>query len=163
MSYETIQTALTALINVTAIAGFGGIALHAFWTSHCNWMAEYCPPVAPPNQDAQTLTENLLIEIFQLTGSGEAIAPEPEDIWSMPISTSSPRYWVRSTPPQPPTLYLLPPAKEEVKPAKKSRKTAAKPKTSATPKRKKAARMYTTFKGRSPRPEKSAIALMSTK
>jgi hypothetical protein len=46
MSYELIQAALTALINVTAIAGFGGIAIHAIWLHHRNWMAEYCPPVA---------------------------------------------------------------------------------------------------------------------
>lgn len=89
--YDLIQSALTATIESVAIAGFGGIALHAFWTSHCNWMAKYCPPVAPPTPDAQPLTENLLIEIFKGAGSGEAnalytpdtqepeaIAPEPQ-------------------------------------------------------------------------------------
>jgi hypothetical protein len=45
MSYELIQAALTALINVTAIAGFGSIAVHAIWQQHRNWMAEYSPAV----------------------------------------------------------------------------------------------------------------------
>lgn len=111
--YDLIQSMLTVFINVTAIAGFGGIIAHAFGKQHTNWMAEYCPAL---NREQ----------------------PEPDDIWSMPISTSSPRYWGRSTQPQQPILYLLPPAREEVKPAnKKSRKTTAKTKTSATPRKKK--------------------------
>lgn len=146
MTYEMIQAALTNLITFTAIAGFGGIALHAFWTFHCNWMAEYCPPVAPPTLDAQPLTENLLIEIFLKTE--EAIAPytpeatevdkalespdipsQPEaiaeDIWDSGVRTSAPRYWVRQSQSIKPTLALMP-AKEEAKSVAPTRKTVTK-------------------------------------
>lgn len=44
---EALQNLLTIAIETVAIAGFGGIALHAIWSSHCNWMNEYCPPVKP--------------------------------------------------------------------------------------------------------------------
>ena len=44
---ETLQNLLTIAIEATAIIGFGGIALHAFWSSHCKWMAEYCPTIEP--------------------------------------------------------------------------------------------------------------------
>lgn len=59
MSYDLIQSALTATIEFVAIAGFGGIIAHAFITSHCRWMATYCPPVTPfveeTNSDADSL------------------------------------------------------------------------------------------------------------
>lgn len=42
---ETLQNLLAIAIEVVAVAGFGGIVLHAIWSSHCKWMKEYCPPV----------------------------------------------------------------------------------------------------------------------
>ncbi len=44
---QAIQAFLTIAIEVTAIVGFGGIALHAIWSRHRRWMATYCPPIAP--------------------------------------------------------------------------------------------------------------------
>jgi hypothetical protein len=141
MTYELIQAALTNLITFTAIAGLSGIILRDFYTSHRRWMQTYCPPVAPAAaSNPPTDTVNLSLKYFEVgkVETGEAIAPiapsrEPqpaefENIWEAPINTSSPRYWVRPTQPQQPTVYLLPAAKEEVKPAtKKTRKTPAKP------------------------------------
>lgn len=53
MLSEMIQSALTATIEIVAIAGFGGIALHAIYTSHKRFMAEFCPPVAPYTPETQ--------------------------------------------------------------------------------------------------------------
>lgn len=143
MTYEFIQAFLTNLITFTAIAGLSGIILRDFYTSHCRWMQTYCPQVAPAAaSNPPTDTVNLSLKYFEVgkVETGEAIAPiapsqEPqpaefENIWEAPIATSSPRYWMRPTQLQQPTVYLLPAAKEEVKP-KKSRKTPASPKAPA--------------------------------
>lgn len=146
MSYEFIQAALTNLITFTAIAGFGGIVAHAMWKQHQTWMQTYCPLVAPlesilPIDNVNSKSKYLQVEI--IAPIEPALNREPaefEDIWETAIASSSPRYWVRPTPQEQPTLYLLPPAKEEVKLAtKKSRKAASITKTPATSKRKKAA------------------------
>lgn len=42
-----IQTALTYAVDAIAIIGISGIIVHAFYTSHCQWMAANCPPVKP--------------------------------------------------------------------------------------------------------------------
>jgi pyruvate/2-oxoglutarate dehydrogenase complex dihydrolipoamide acyltransferase (E2) component len=55
--------------------------------------------------------------MFQLTDSGEAIAP---DIWQEDIATSAPRYWVRQPQSTKPVLMLMP-TKEEAKPAAPTR------------------------------------------
>ena len=49
---ETLQNLLTIAIEATAVLGFSGIAAHAFFASHRNWQATYCPPVAPFQQEA---------------------------------------------------------------------------------------------------------------
>ena len=49
---QAIQHILTLAIEVFAIAGFGGIFLHALYTHHQRWMQEHCPPVEPYNPDA---------------------------------------------------------------------------------------------------------------
>jgi hypothetical protein len=49
---ETLQSLLTIVIEATAVLGFSGIAAHALFTSHCNWQATYCPPVAPFQEEA---------------------------------------------------------------------------------------------------------------
>lgn len=147
MTYELIQAGLTNLITFTAIAGFAGCVMHSFYVSHQQFMAEYCPPVALLESILPIDNSNSKSKYLQVEKKTKAIAPitpitqqAEEDIWEAPIATSSPRYWVRSTQPQQPTLYLLPPAKEEIKPAtKKTRKTPAKSKTPAASKRKKAA------------------------
>lgn len=134
MTYELIQAALTHLITFTAIAGFGGIAIHAMWSQHKTWLQTYCPPI----DNGISKSKYLQVEIIEPGLNREPA--DVEDIWAMAIASSSPRYWVRPTPQEQPTLYLLPPAKEEVKLAtKKSRKAASITKTPATSKRKKAA------------------------
>ena len=45
--YNSIQVALTYAFQAIAIIGISGIISHAFYTSHCEWMAENCPPVKP--------------------------------------------------------------------------------------------------------------------
>lgn len=49
---ETLQNLLTFAIEFIALTGFGGITLHAIWSSHCKWMNEYCPPVRPFEEPA---------------------------------------------------------------------------------------------------------------
>lgn len=74
MTYELIQSALTALINVTAIAGTTGIIIHALYTQHKRFMDAYCPSVAPHTPDTQ---------------EAEALAPEqPEETTVTPAEIS---------------------------------------------------------------------------
>lgn len=47
-----MQDFLTLFIEVIAIAGFGGILLHALYTHHTRWMQEHCPPVEPYRDNA---------------------------------------------------------------------------------------------------------------
>jgi hypothetical protein len=70
MTYELIQSALTALINLTAIAGITGIIIHAFYTQHKRFMDAYCPSVAPitpdthePAQTEETMTPTEISEL----------------------------------------------------------------------------------------------------
>jgi hypothetical protein len=78
---ETLQNLLTIAIEVVAIAGFGGIVLHALYTSHCEWMKTYCPviqPVAPvvePTPEKSTVEEPTYAELFE----------QAEEIISKPI------------------------------------------------------------------------------
>lgn len=44
---ETLQNLLTIAAEATVIAGITGIIAHALYTSHRNFMTEFCPPVAP--------------------------------------------------------------------------------------------------------------------
>jgi len=60
--YDLIQSALTAAIEFTAVAGLTGIAAHAIWKQHTSWMSAYCPSVAPYTPDTQE----------------EVAAPQPE-------------------------------------------------------------------------------------
>jgi hypothetical protein len=59
---EALQNLLTVAIEVVAIAGFGGITLHAIWSSHCNWMREYCPAIAEPVVTEPVVTEPVVTE-----------------------------------------------------------------------------------------------------
>lgn len=91
MTYEFIQAALTNLISFTAIAGFGGIALHAIWTSHCNWMQTYCPPVAPylALHDPELLPDETEIIVPTLPPL-ESPNPQPQpesDLWEGAVDT----------------------------------------------------------------------------
>jgi hypothetical protein len=49
---ETLQSLLTIVVEATAVLGFAGIAAHAFFTSHCNWQATYCPRITPFQEEA---------------------------------------------------------------------------------------------------------------
>jgi hypothetical protein len=55
--YDLIQSALTAAIDFTAIAGLTGIAAHAIWKRHTTWMSAYCPSVAPYTPDTRVEEE----------------------------------------------------------------------------------------------------------
>lgn len=79
MNYETLQNLLTLATEALVIGGFGGIILHAVYTSHTSWMATYCPPVKPYQPEAQE----------------EAIAPNPEQLYC-PINPDD--YWASATP-----------------------------------------------------------------
>lgn len=56
---EFAQAFLTAAIEVVAIAGFGGILLHALHSSHCKWLTTYCPPVKPYDPAEETMQEEI--------------------------------------------------------------------------------------------------------
>lgn len=120
--YDFIQSALTNLIQVIAIAGFGGCLAHYLWTSHTTWMATYCPPVVP-YQESEPLGK-------PQPQSQEL--PEPEDVWEgavEPAIQSQCRLEVRHFSP----VLALPPAKEQ--PKKRGRKPGQKnaPKTPTKP------------------------------
>lgn len=131
---EAIQNLLTIAIETVAIAGLTGIIAHAFYTSHCRGMQTYCPKVLPYTPDTQV--EETKVDKALLTPDIPSQPEQPAiaDPWQAEITTSSPRYWVRSLPQAQPNLFLLPPSIEEAKqPTKKSRKTPASPKAPAKP------------------------------
>lgn len=123
MTYEFVQAALTAAINVTAIAGLTGTIAHAFYTHHKRWMAEYCPPIKPHTPDTQVEATETPVE------------PQPieEDAWEgvvEPIHVVPSPTVSRHFSPQ----LALPPASEEEKPStKKTRKTPASKKSPKAP------------------------------
>ena len=104
--YDLIQATLTNLIQFIALAGFGGIALHAIYKQHAE--VPHATPVTNPQAEVEPVTEE----------------PAIADPWEMPITTSS-RRWASRKPAQP-CLYLLPPAQEEAKPVTPSHKPATK-------------------------------------
>jgi hypothetical protein len=98
--YELIQSALTAAIEFTAVAGLTGIAAHAIWKQHTNWMSAYCPPVAAYTEvEEEVATSQLVPEV--------AIA----DPWEAPVTTSS-RRWVTRQPESTKPVLALCPAKD---------------------------------------------------
>jgi hypothetical protein len=78
MTYELIQSALTALINVTAIAGITGIAAHAFYTRHTRWMKMYCPPVAPCQPEVQAAVAPAAVEAVEVATTEQPEIQEEE-------------------------------------------------------------------------------------
>lgn len=109
---EFVQDLLTAATQIIAIAGLGGIAVHAIYTYHTRWMRTYCPAIASHTPDTQA----------KETEASSTLAPTPqpeppaiEDAWETPIATSPARYWVREALAAQPTL-CLPAAIEETKP-----------------------------------------------
>ncbi|MBD2033920.1 hypothetical protein H6F76_02480 [Leptolyngbya sp. FACHB-321] len=118
---ETLQTALTLLTEVVAIAGFGGIAVHAMWKQHTTWMATYCPPVGQPQPTVEP--EALPDETEEIVPTLEpmespVVQPEtPDDLWEGEVGQAIVpfRPVSRHFNPQ----LALPPAKDEAKPAKK--------------------------------------------
>lgn len=120
---EFIQDLLTAVINFTALAGFGGIALHAIYKQHAKTAAIYAEvphatpaPQVEPETGVETGVDTTLLTP-DIPPQQEAIA---DDLWQTPVVTSAPRYWVRQQPqPSKPTLALTP-AKEEAKPVTKT-------------------------------------------
>jgi hypothetical protein len=114
--YDLIQSALTAAIDFTAIAGLTGIAAHAIWKQHTNWMSGYCPSVAPYTPDTRVEEEVATPEP----------QPEPEvpaiaDPWEAPVTTSGRRWISRQPQPIKPVLALCP--AKEVKPVTKPQPT----------------------------------------
>jgi len=114
--HDLVQTALTAATEVIAIAGLTGIAVHAIWKQHTNWMSAYCPSVAAYTPDTRVEEEVSTTEL----------QPEPEvaiaDPWEAPITTSSRRWVSRQSQTIKPVLALCP-AKEEIKPVTKPQPT----------------------------------------
>lgn len=146
---QAIQDLLTFAIEATTIIGFGGIIAHDIWQQSRRFMQGHCLPVAPfvaavPVTDEaheidqmthgeepvpQELISDMVREIIQSLVE-ETSDPVPEapivvDPWEAPITTSSPRYWVRVAKPQliKPLLTLCP--AKEVKPATTPQPTTA--------------------------------------
>ena len=107
--YDLIQSALTAAIDFTAIAGLTGIAAHAIWKQHTSWMSSYCPPVGAYTPDTREA------EVATPVPQPELEVPAIADPWEAPITSSSRRWVSRQPQPIKPVLALCP-AKEEVKP-----------------------------------------------
>lgn len=117
MNYEFVQAALTAAINVTAIAGLTGIIAHAFWTSHYNWMTEHCPPVAPYTEEQPKPellpdeTETIVPTLPPLSSPNPQPQPE-EDPWFLEIDEQIHQVATKLTPVVKPIL-MLPPSKPQ--------------------------------------------------
>jgi hypothetical protein len=60
---EFIQAALTAVIEIIAIAGFGGCVVHALYSSHKRWMEIYCPPVKPFEPAEETMQKEIPVAL----------------------------------------------------------------------------------------------------
>lgn len=75
---QFIQDLLTAATQVIALAGFGGIILHAMWSHHVNWAATYMPPVAPFEPLGKPQPQDLP-------------EPEDEDIWGRVVEPIQPQ------------------------------------------------------------------------
>ena len=114
--YDLIQATLTAAIEFTAVAGLTGMAAHAIWKQHANWMTAYCPSVEPYTPDTET--EEVATTEPQPAPEIPAIA----DPWEAPITTSTRRWVSRQPQPIKPVLALCP--AKEVKPATKPQPTA---------------------------------------
>lgn len=112
---EFAQQLLTVAAEITAIAGFGGIAAHAIWKQHTSWMSAYCPTVAPYTPDTR-------VEEEVATPDPEPEVPAIADPWEAPITTDGRRWVSRQPQPIKPVLALCP-AKEEVKPVTKPQPT----------------------------------------
>ncbi len=121
--YDLIQSALTAAINVTAIAGITGIFAHGLWTQHKRWMNEFCPALGSTSVQA-------VIESETPAEETQLEQPVIEDVWEAPIATSPALYWVRPTEVSQAVLMLMP-AKDEKPATRRGRKPGQKnaPKT----------------------------------
>ncbi len=82
---ETLQNLLTIAAEATVIVGLAGIAAHAIYTQHKQFMTEFCPPVAPFTEAAdysdyiESLEDDGLmgeygVEIIEEEPEAEAIA-----------------------------------------------------------------------------------------
>jgi hypothetical protein len=105
---EFVQDLLTTATQVIAIAGFGGIALHAIFKQHAKIAAIYAEvphatPATKPQAEVEPVTEEPTEQ--PIIDEQPAIA----DPWELPITMSSRRSESRQQ--AQPSLYLLPPAK----------------------------------------------------
>ncbi len=114
--YDLAQATLTNLIQVIAIAGFGGCILHYFWQQHTTWMATYCPPVTAytPDTQVEQLPDETEIIVPTLPPLETSLPqPEPEeDVWEgavEPAIQPQRRLEVRHFSP----ILALPPAQEQ--------------------------------------------------
>lgn len=102
--YDLIQSALTASIEFIAIAGFGGIAVHAIWSQHCKFMTDFCPPVAPYQPEAPAVVE--AVEVKQPAAQPEVQAEEVETT-AAPTASEQPATEIDLTALDPTTLRKL--------------------------------------------------------
>lgn len=132
--YDAIQSALTSLIQIIAIAGITGITAHAMWNHHQSWLATYCPPVKPfdPAEQVEAIALHQKpaeqVEAETATEAPEQSATESiADVWEEPITTSPARYWVRQSPTIKPALMLMPALEEKPAPRRGRKPTQPKP------------------------------------
>jgi hypothetical protein len=139
---DFIQAALTNLTQLTAIAGLGGIAVHALWKQHKRFMQQYCPPVGvvPSTEEVEAVEvsaidtpETRVDKKVDTSLESPDISPAVIDPWQTEITMASPRYWVARQPEATKPVLMLCSAKQEKQPTKKTRKAPAKPKASKAP------------------------------
>lgn len=122
--YDLIQATLTAAIEFTAVAGLTGMAAHAIWKQHANWMTAYCPSVKPYTPDTETeevaTTEPQPAPEIPARALRCGVA-QIADPWEAPITTSTRRWVSRQPQPIMPVLALCP--VKEVKPVAWSQPT----------------------------------------
>lgn len=79
---EALQNLLTIAIESTVLLGFGGIALHAIWKQHTNWMTAHCPPVKPYKSEAPAPVEKPqeVVKTVEVNAAPETEVKEEQEV-----------------------------------------------------------------------------------
>jgi hypothetical protein len=75
--YDVIQSALTATAEFIAIAGITLIVAHAFYTQHCKFKSEFCPPVVPITTDPWAESKKVSCKLRESKVRGDFKVPAP--------------------------------------------------------------------------------------
>ena len=102
---ETLQNLLTIAAEATVIVGIAGIAVHAIYTQHKNFMTEFCPPVAPYQPEVQAAVAPAAVEVA--TAQQQEIQEEEVETAVAPAASLQPATEIDLTALDPTTLRKL--------------------------------------------------------